>query len=473
MSENIILLELKKLLGNNRIITEKNSLYDFEVDYLSNSKGKALAVLLPNSATEISSIVKICNKYRIRYLARGGGTSLSGGSLPLDNCIIIDLSKMNKILKVSFDEQTVLAEPGVINIDISNVVDQKDLLFAPDPSSQHMCTIGGNIAHNAGGAHTIKYGVTTNHVLAIEIVLPNGKIAKFGNDFLDEPGYDLLALINGSDGTLGIITKALLKVIPKPASSQTILLVFNRVKDASKTVSNIIREGILPSALEMMDQIVIRAIEKSEYKIGIPIDVEAVLLIEIDGRNRDVNMDVEKIIQICNNNNVRTIHKAKDLQHAEKLWAARKSAFEVVGKQNKNYIVQDGVIPRTMLPEILEKIYEIGKKYGLPIANVFHAGDGNLHPLILFNGSIKKEKTNAIEASIEIIKICADAGGSITGEHGIGIEKVELMQYMFNQEDIDLMTKIKMIFDPDLQCNPCKVLPAGSRCMELIAKARE
>lgn len=473
MREDRILSELEELLGNKRIKYEQNTLSEFEVDYLENSKGKALALVLPNSATEISAIVRICNKYKIKYLARGGGTSLSGGSLPLDNCIIIDLSKMNRILEVNFDEQTVLAEPGVINIEITNVVDQKDLLFAPDPSSQHMCTVGGNIAHNAGGAHTIKYGVTTNHVLSVEIVLPNGEITNFGNGLVDGQGYDLLALINGSDGTLGIITKALLRVIPKPASSQTILLVFDRVKDASKTVSDIIRKGILPSALEMMDRIVIRAIEKSEYKVGIPINAEAALLVEVDGRKTDVSIDVENIIQICNDNNVRTIQRAKDQKHAEKLWAARKSAFEVVGKQNENYIVQDGVIPRTMLPQTLEKIYEIGKKYDLPIANVFHAGDGNLHPLILFNGKIKKEKTNAIDASIEIIKICADAGGSITGEHGIGIEKVELMPYMFNKEDIELMTKIKMIFDPGLQCNPCKVLPSGSKCMELSAKARE
>ena len=283
MREDRILSELEELLGNKRIKYEQNTLSEFEVDYLENSKGKALALVLPNSATEISAIVRICNKYKIKYLARGGGTSLSGGSLPLDNCIIIDLSKMNRILQVNFNEQTVLAEPGVINIEITNVVDQKDLLFAPDPSSQHMCTVGGNIAHNAGGAHTIKYGVTTNHVLSVEIVLPNGEITNFGNGLVDGQGYDLLALINGSDGTLGIITKALLRVIPKPASSQTILLVFDRVKDASKTVSDIIRKGILPSALEMMDQIVIRAIEKSEYKVGIPVDAEAALLVEVDG----------------------------------------------------------------------------------------------------------------------------------------------------------------------------------------------
>ncbi len=463
--------ELSTIVGQHGIMTKPEELLVYEQDGLTIYKGRPSAAVLPRSTEQVSKIVSLCNKHRIPFIARGAGTSLSGGAIPIEGGVVIEFALMNNILDIDLENDLVLVEAGAINLSVSEAVDAHGRFYAPDPSSQRVCTIGGNIAHNSGGPHTLKYGVTTNHIAAAEVVLPNGEVLWLGSKAPDQIGYDLLSLLIGSDGTLAIVTKALLKIIPKPQDVGTIMAVFESPNEASKTVSDIIGAGLLPSAVEMMDNLVISAVEDSIHAAGYPRDAGAVLLVELDGRVEDVQAGVAKVLQICKADKAKQVRVAEDEHERKKLWAGRKGAFAAMGRLGPNYIVQDGVIPRTKLPETLSKVYEISKNYSLKIANVFHAGDGNLHPLIIYDAE-KGETERAVKASEETLKICVEAGGTITGEHGIGIEKRDLMHLVFNETDIEMMRNVKETFDAEMLCNPCKTLPSGSRCAELVPGAK-
>lgn len=463
-----IIKEFVEVVGEENVLHRREDVLVYDHDAFTIVKGEAAAAVLPASSEEIAKVVKICNIHNLPFLARGAGTSLSGGSIPLENCILIILTKMNHILEVDYDNGTVLVEAGVTNLSVSESVSVANMMYAPDPSSQQVCTIGGNIAHNSGGPHTLKYGVTTNHVLSAEVILPNGEIIEIGSKAQNNLGYDLLGLIIGSDGTLGIVTKALLRILPKPQAIRTFMVVFDDVRDASNTVSELISSGTIPAAIEMMDNLVVRAVEDSIHSAGYPKDAMAVLLVDIDGRLDDINYHSNRFEEICVKNKAREVKIAKNENERKKFWEGRKGAFAAMGRLGTNYIVQDGVIPRTKLPEVLEKVYEISQRHQLMIANVFHAGDGNLHPLIIFESTKEGDTEKAIKASLETLKICADVGGSITGEHGIGVEKRDFMGLIFSNDDLEMMNIIKDVFDPEMMCNPCKALPAGSRCMEIL-----
>ncbi|HEY4672589.1 MAG TPA: FAD-linked oxidase C-terminal domain-containing protein [Nitrososphaerales archaeon] len=458
---------LKAIVEPTSLLTRPEELLVYDQDGLTIYKGRASAAVLPRTTEQVAKIVALCNKHKVPFIARGAGTSLSGGTIPTEGGVIIEFALMNHILEVDLENGLVLVEAGTANLSISEKVAASGYFYAPDPSSQLVCTIGGNISHNSGWPHTLKYGVTTHNIVAAEIILANGEIFWFGSKAPDRIGYDLLSLLAGSDGTLAIVTKALLKIIPKPQDVRTMMASFETPEDASRTVSDIIAAGVLPSAVEMMDNLVIGAVEDSIHAAGYPRDAGAVLLVEVDGRIEDVEGGIGKVLKICRGNSAKQVKVAADEHERKRLWAGRKGAFASMGRLGPNYIVQDGVIPRTKLPEILAKVYQISNRYSLKIANVFHAGDGNLHPLIIYDAE-KGETEKAVRASGETLKICVEVGGTITGEHGIGIEKRDLMPMIFNEVDLDMMMKVKETFDPERLCNPCKTLPFGSRCAELF-----
>ena len=461
------LQELKAVVGSSSLLTKPEELLVYEQDGLTIYKGRASAAVLPKSTEQVAKIVSLCDKHKVPFIARGAGTSLSGGTIPIEGGVIIEFALMDHILEVDLENGVVLVESGAVNLSVSEAASSSGYFYAPDPSSQVVCTIGGNISHNSGGPHTLKYGVTTHHLVAAEVVLANGEVLWLGSKAPDKIGYDIISLLAGSDGTLAIVTKALLRIIPKPQDVRALMASFETPEDASMVVSGIIGAGVLPSAVEMMDKLVIGAIEDSIHAAGYPRDAGAVLLVEIDGRVEDVDDGINKVLKICKANKAKQVKVAADEHERKRLWAGRKGAFASMGRLGPNYIVQDGVIPRTKLPEILAKVYQISKDYSLKIANVFHAGDGNLHPLIIYDAA-KGETEKAVRASGETLKICVEVGGTITGEHGIGIEKRDLMPMIFNDVDLDMMMKVKGTFDPEGLCNPCKTLPLGSRCAELF-----
>ena len=461
------LQELKAVVGSSSLLTKPEELLVYEQDGLTIYKGRASAAVLPKSTEQVAKIVSLCDKHNVPFIARGAGTSLSGGTIPIEGGVIIEFALMDHILEVDLENGLVLVESGAVNLSVSEAASSSGYFYAPDPSSQVVCTIGGNISHNSGGPHTLKYGVTTHHLVAAEVVLANGEVLWLGSKAPDKIGYDIISLLAGSDGTLAIVTKALLRIIPKPQDVRALMASFETPEDASMVVSGIIGAGVLPSAVEMMDKLVIGAIEDSIHAAGYPRDAGAVLLVEIDGRVEDVDDGINKVLKICKANKAKQVKVAADEHERKRLWAGRKGAFASMGRLGPNYIVQDGVIPRTKLPEILAKVYQISKDYSLKIANVFHAGDGNLHPLIIYDAA-KGETEKAVRASGETLKICVEVGGTITGEHGIGIEKRDLMPMIFNDVDLDMMMKVKGTFDPEGLCNPCKTLPLGSRCAELF-----
>ena len=415
-------------------------------------------VVLPKSTEEVSKVVKLAHKNKIPVIARGAGTNLSGGTIPTKGGIVIHFSRMNGILEIDIPNRTVTVQPGVITLDLQTLLLTKGFVYAPDPASQKTSTLGGNFGENAGGPHCLKYGVTTNHVLGAEVVLNDGTVIWTGGKSQDNPGYDLTGLLVGSEGTLGIVTKILLKIIRAPEAVKTMLAIYDSIEDAGNTVSAIIAEGIIPATLEMMDNMVIQAVEDS-VQAGYPRDAAAVLIIELDGMADGMERQAAKIMETCKRHKVKEIKLAKSDTERAELWAGRKGAFGAVSRLRPSYMVCDGTVPRTKLPEVLSKVLEIGKKYDLPIGNVFHAGDGNLHPLILFDERNKEETSRVHKAASEILKVCADVGGTISGEHGIGLEKLKEMLFIFSEKDIDMMRHIKHAFDPDNMWNPGKVLP--------------
>ncbi len=454
--------QLQQLLGKDRVISDPDELIVFECDALTLHKNIPEVVVLPESTEEVSAITKLCSEHKTPFLARASGTGLSGGATPAKGGVIIQLSRMNQILKLDYEDEIAVVQPGVINLHLTEAVSSRNYHFAPDPSSEKACTIGGNVAENAGGPHTLKYGVTTNHVLGMKTVMPTGEIVELGGHCEDSPGYDLTGLFTGSEGTFGIITEVTVKLTRNPESIKTLLAVFNSTEDASISVSNIIAEGIIPAAMELIDQLAISAVEQ-HLNVGYPTDAAAVLLIEIDGIATSLDEEAERIRQICLSNGAMIAQIARTDKEREDLWRGRKETVGTLGKITPAYYTNDGVVPRSKLPKILTEAFHIGNKYGLRVANICHAGDGNIHPLILYNPDDKNEVENAIKVSKEIIKKCIELGGSITGEHGVGTEKSEYLGMMFSKEDQEQMKKIRDVFNSDHLLNPGKIFPTQSK----------
>ncbi len=440
----------------------------YEYDGLSSLRPPDV-VVLPRTTEHVVQVVKFAASKKLMVVPRGAGTGLSGGALPAQGGILIGFSRMKDILEIDIENQRARVQPGVVNLDLSLAVSDDGYYFAPDPSSQKACTLGGNVAENAGGPHTLLHGVTTNHILGLEVVLPSGEVIHTGAKFWDSPGYDLTGLFVGSEGTLGIVTEITVRLMRKAETVATLLAIYDRVIDATRTVAAITAHGITPAALEMIDGFTLQAIEQATHA-GYPMDSGAILLLEVEGLREAVEEDALQIESVCRENRARQIRRAKSAEERDLLWKGRKNAFGALGRISPSYYVQDGVIPRTRLPEMLEFIGQTGTKYGVKIGNIFHAGDGNLHPIILFDPRDQDESRRVREAAQEILSKCIDMGGSITGEHGVGIEKINLMPLLFSADDLDMMRKIKGVFNPEGRLNPGKILPTGKMCGELRAQ---
>ncbi|MDA1190190.1 MAG: FAD-binding protein [Candidatus Poribacteria bacterium] len=456
--------DLAKIVGADRVLSDDTSMMVYETDGATLYKSKPHVVVFPDTTAHVSQIVKYANAKKIPFLARGAGTGLSGGALAGFGGIIIAMNRMNRILKLDIENRRAVVEPGVVNLWITNAATQHGYHYAPDPSSQKACTIGGNIAENSGGPHTLKYGVTVNHIAEMEVVLPNGEITTVGSGGDDPIGYDVMAMLIGSEGTLGIATTITVKLTRNPQGYKTLLAVFHDIDDATNSVSEIIASGMIPAALEMMDRLIIKAVEEA-FGFGFPSDAEAVLIVELDGLTVGMEEQAEQIVRICKERNAANIQVANSAAERDLLWKSRKQAFGALGRIAKSYLTQDGVVPRTKLPEVLRTVYEISKKYDMRIANVFHAGDGNIHPILLFDEDDPAQEKAVLDASGEILKKCVDVGGTITGEHGVGVEKMAFMTLLFTPEDLDLMLTVRSLFNPDNLLNPGKIFPSDDMGM--------
>ncbi len=446
------------------LITAANQLQTYECDGLTNLRVMPGAVVLPRNTQQVQAVVRICAQHRIPFVARGSGTGLSGGALPADGGIVISFARMNRILEIDIPNQRVVVEPGVINSHVTDAVAAHGYFYAPDPSSQSVCTIGGNVAENAGGAHCLKYGFTTTHVLGMEVVLPSGEVVTFGSTTPDAPGYDLTGVFVGSEGTLGVATKLILRIVKRPETVQVLLAAFDSIAAAAQSVSDIIAAGMLPAALEMMDRLSAMASEAAVHP-NYPV-CEALLLVELDGPAAEVAAQIAEASALCKQNGAWEIRLAQTVTERALIWKGRKAAFAAVGRISPNYIVQDGVIPRTALPMLLEAISRMTAEVGLRVANVFHAGDGNLHPLVLYDRAIPGQEAIALDLSERILHLCVDHGGSITGEHGVGKEKQQAMGYMFSEPDLNTMQLVRQAFDPHNLANPDKLFPRPRLCAE-------
>lgn len=464
MLSSTIVADLKSAVGVDGVIIERNQLQTYECDGLAALRTIPAAVVLPRSAAEVQAIVQVCAQHQIPFVARGAGTGLSGGALPHAAGIVISFARMTKILDVDIPNQRITVEPGVINNHVTQRVASYGYFYAPDPSSQTVCTIGGNVAENSGGAHCLKYGFTTTHVLGLEVVLPTGELVTFGAPTLDAPGYDLAGVFVGSEGTLGVATSVILRIVKKPETVQVLLAAFDSISAAGQTVSDIIAAAILPAAMEIMDRLSIRAAEASVHP-NYP-DCEALLLVEVDGSATEVEMQMQQVRALCKANGAWEDRLAQSERERMLVWKGRKAAFAAAGRIAPNYIVQDGVIPRTKLPIILEEIGRMAEETGLLVSNVFHAGDGNLHPIVLYNASIPGQEEIAVDLSMRILHRCVDHGGSITGEHGVGREKQQAMGYMYSEPDLDTMQRVRCAFDPQQIANPDKLFPRPRLCGE-------
>jgi glycolate oxidase len=467
-SEIINQLRLIGPAGNfgENVITDPSGLRAYECDGLSAYRQLPLVVVLPETTKQVSMILKYCYETGVKVVARGSGTSLSGGALPLADAVMLGLGKFNQILDIDYANRAVVTQPGVANLKISEAVADKDFYYAPDPSSQIVCSIGGNVAENSGGVHCLKYGLTTNNVLGLEIVLINGDVVRLGGKYLDSEGYDLLGIITGSEGLLGIITEVTVRILKKPETARAMLIGFDSAAIAGDCVAAIIGTGIIPAGMEMMDKPAIHATEEFVHA-GYPLDVEALLIVELDGPRAEVDYLIEQVRELSEGLRANYLHVSKDEAEREKFWAGRKAAFPAIGRITPDYYCMDGTIPRARLPEVLNQMDLMSKKYDLRVANVFHAGDGNLHPLIMYDSNEPGELDRAEKFGAEILKLCVEVGGVLTGEHGVGVEKRDLMGVMFTKEDLDQQQRVKCAFDPDGLLNPGKVFPTLHRCAEL------
>lgn len=460
-----VVQELSALLGDRYVLHSPYDLMLYEYD-ASIDRSVPDIVVLPASTQDVATIVKIAARHRVPIVPRGAGTGLSGGAIPIYGGIVMVFSRMNRILEVDYDNLRAVVQPGLVNLHLSNALNPDGFYYVPDPSSQRSCTIGGNVGENAGGPHTLIYGVTTNHVLGLEIVTPEGEIVEVGGWTYDTPGYDLTGLLIGSEGTLCIVTKIIVRIVHMAEAVKTMVAIFDTMDDASNTVSEIIAGGVIPAAIEMMDQMILQAVEADTHA-GYPMDAAAVLLMEAEGLRESVTEQTEKIVQICNKHHARAVRIAANETERQLFWAGRKNAFGAVGRISPEFYVQDGVVPRTRLPYVLRRVSEICASYGLRVGNVFHAGDGNLHPLVLFDSQKPGEVERVRKAGHEILQVCAEVGGTITGEHGVGIEKQEEMALIFNEVDLRVMQKVREAWNPDQLFNPGKLFPIPGRCADV------
>lgn len=452
-----ILSGLSRALRSNAVICDEASLRAFETDALTAYRSVPLAVVLPRTTAEVSRVLKFCSENNVRIVARGAGTSVSGGTLPTSDAVVVGLSRMTRVLDVNFLDRTATVEAGITNHAISNTVAQARFFYAPDPSSQLACTIGGNIATNAGGAHCLKYGVTTNNVLKVKMVLMNGEVAELGGDYLDPQGYDLLGLAAGSEGQFGIVTEVTVRILRQSEGARPMLIGFPSIESAGACVAAIIADGLIPVAIEFMDKPAIHVCENFA-KAGYPMDADAMLIVEVEGSESEIEEQVAQIIEIANRFDPMTLRVSQSEEEAAAIWKGRKSAFGAFGRIADIYCM-DGVIPLGKLAQVLKQVQEAGSKYKLKVANVFHAGDGNLHALILYNANDKREKAAAGQCGADILQLCVDAGGCLTGEHGVGIEKRDLMRYQYSEADLLQQMRVKSAFDPQWLLNFGKVFP--------------
>jgi glycolate oxidase len=457
--------QLEAIVGPGAVVTDPSELLVYESDGLTIFRASADAIVFPTTTGEVAACVKLANAEGLPFVARGAGTGLAGGCLPAEGGLVIALTRMTRILEVDYDNQLAVVEPGLVNLHLSQALAPRGYYYAPDPSSQIACTIGGNVANNSGGPHTLKYGVTTNHVLGLEVVLPDGEVVWLGGKTRDPQGYDLVGVFVGSEGTFGIVTKIVVRILRRPAAVKTLLAVFDQLDQASGTVAAITARGLTPAALEMIDHITIQAVEDA-YGAGYPRDAAAALLIELDGLAAGLEEEATHVVAACRENGARDVRVARDEAERQLLWKGRKSAFGAYGRVSPAYMVMDGVIPRTRLPYVLGRVNEIVAAHGLRVGNVFHAGDGNLHPNILYDPRRPGEEARVVEAGAQIMKVCAEVGGSISGEHGIGLEKSDFMPFIFSAADLAFMQKVKTAFNPTGLCNPGKVFPTRKSCVE-------
>jgi glycolate oxidase subunit GlcD len=467
-----IIKTLRAVVGRAAVLSEPDELLVYECDGLPQHKYRPRAVVFPSSTEEIAEVMRVLARENVPFTPRGAGTGLSGGALALNNGVVIELARMRKILKVDEANRTAVVQTGVVNLHVSRAVAHLGLHYVPDPSSQPTCTIGGNIAENAGGIHCLKYGTTTDHVLGLRVVLAGGEVVDLGGAGTEQPGYDLLGVFIGSEGTFGIATEATLRLVPIPPAVRTMLAEFPEVNDASHAVSAIIAAGVMPAALEMMDREIIRAVEASVFAAGLPLNAGAALLIELDGIEAGIDEEADRVKSICLQYGARDCRLARDENERKKLWAARKGAFGAIGRISPDSMIQDAVVPRSRLPEVLDAAYRIASRYQLRIANVFHAGDGNLHPLICFDSRSPDEVHRVKEAGRELMETCVRAGGSITGEHGVGFDKRELLSLIFSEADMATMLRVRAAFDQTGLCNPGKIIPMLRGCGEARAQAK-
>ncbi len=456
-----IISALSQLVAADSLITSENERRAFETDALTAYRRMPLAVVLPKTTEEVSRVLRFCHEQKVKVIPRGAGTSLAGGAIPQEDAVVIGIGKMTRILDVNFDDRTMRIDAGITNLGISNAVAAEGFFYAPDPSSQLACTIAGNIAMNSGGAHCLRYGVTTNNVLAVRMVLIDGTIVDIGSDAMDAAGLDLLGLVIGSEGQLGVVTEATVRILRQAEGARPVLFGFDTSEAAGACVAAIIGAGIIPVAMEFMDKPAIEICE-AFAKAGYPLDVEALLIIEVEGSDSEMDAILQRIVTIAKQHGVRTIKESKSAMETAAIWKGRKSAFGATGRV-ADYICMDGTIPTGQLPLVLRRIDEIVKSYGLRVANVFHAGDGNLHPLILYNCNDDEEARKAEAAGNDILKLCVEVGGCLTGEHGVGIEKRDLMRYQFNEIDLNQQMRVRAVFDPDWLLNPAKVFPLEGR----------
>ncbi len=453
------------ILDKDRVKDDHVTLYAYRADALTLHTALPMGVVYPDNREELVALVKLFHAHQITFLPRGAGTGLSGGAIPKEGSVIIEMFRFREIHDIDFVNRSITVGPGVVNIKISEHVKPNGYYYVPDPSSQKACTVGGNVAENSGGPHTLKYGVTVNHILGIEVVLPDGEVVELGGKQWGTPGPDLLGLFIGSEGTFGIVTKVICRLTPLPEKVITMLGIFPSVEDACRAVSETIREGIIPAAMELIDNVVIQAVEKT-IAPGFPLDAEAVLIVELEDLKDGIEEEATRVQAILNDNNATEVRRAKNEEEQALIWKARKEAFGALGAISPSFYVQDGVIPRSALPDVLGQIRKIGQKYDLIIGNVFHAGDGNLHPLILYNSQDPEEIEKTNKAGIEILDICASLGGSLSGEHGIGLEKQELMGSLYTDEDLSNMEWVRAFFNPQNLLNPGKIFPTPGKCAE-------
>lgn len=457
--------ELERIVGADGVITDPVQLLAYDCDAYTIEKALPTVVVLPETTEQVSAVAQLTSREGLPITPRGAGTGLSGGALAVHGGVVIGFSRMNRILWVDTRNRRLRAQAGAVNYQLTKAVQHANLHFAPDPSSQGACTIGGNVAENSGGPHTLKYGVTVNHITGLQVVLPDGTIAELGGEE-DEPfGYDLVGLLIGSEGTLAIVTEVVARLTPNPQSVRTLLAVFETLEDASQTVSDIIASGIVPAALELMDALTLQAVEAA-FGYGFPLDAEAVLLIELDGLEAELDGELAVALEQCRRNRAREVRGANTPIERARLWAARKKAIGALGRLAPSCVTQDGVIPRSKLPQVLREAAQIAAKYQLQLANVFHAGDGNLHPVLLFDDSDPDQVARVVEAGDEILALCLREGGSLTGEHGIGTEKCAMMHQMFTAHDLDTMKRVKAVFNPHDALNPEKMFPDSRYCYE-------